>query len=83
VIQVLFFASIREALGVSDLEMDAAGLATAADVAKSLAARADGAWHEVMGREDLLIAVNQTVVKADHQIEDGDEVAFFPPVTGG
>jgi molybdopterin synthase sulfur carrier subunit len=41
------------------------------------------AWLEFLASDKLLFSVNQTLVKASHAIQDGDEVAFFPPVTGG
>lgn len=40
-------------------------------------------WPLALDPEKLLMAVNQTLVTADHPLTDGDEVAFFPPVTGG
>ncbi|HOY23759.1 MAG TPA: MoaD/ThiS family protein, partial [Cellvibrio sp.] len=40
-------------------------------------------WLEFLASDKLLFSVNQTLVKASHPIQDGDEVAFFPPVTGG
>ena len=40
-------------------------------------------WRETLTGEDILVAVNQNMVYDDHAVADGDEVAFFPPVTGG
>jgi molybdopterin synthase sulfur carrier subunit len=43
-----------------------------------------GAWAEVFAeRETVLMAVNQEVASGDTPIKDGDEIAYFPPVTGG
>ena len=42
-----------------------------------------GAWQAVFDAEKLLIAVNQEMASWEDEINDGDEVAFFPPVTGG
>jgi molybdopterin synthase sulfur carrier subunit len=40
-------------------------------------------WAQFLASDKLLFSVNQTLVKESHPINDGDEVAFFPPVTGG
>ena len=75
-IKVLFFASLRDAIGRASDEIDAANMNTVADV---WVAVADG---ETMP-SNLLMAINQDYVKADASVQDNDEVAFFPPVTGG
>jgi len=75
-IKVLFFASLRDVLGRASDEIDASGIDTVADV-----------WSAVAKGEtmpsNLLMAINQDYVKADANVQDNDEVAFFPPVTGG
>ena len=40
-------------------------------------------WSATLYQDNLLVSVNQAMVKMDHELADGDEVAFFPPVTGG
>ena len=40
-------------------------------------------WEEVLGQDNIIRAVNQEVAEAGQVLRDGDEVAFFPPVTGG
>jgi molybdopterin synthase sulfur carrier subunit len=40
-------------------------------------------WQLALESGKLLVAVNQTICHLDTEIKDGDEVAFFPPVTGG
>lgn len=75
-IKVLFFASLRDTIGRASDEIDAANISTVTDV---WAAVADG---EAMP-SNLLMAINQDYVKADASVQDNDEVAFFPPVTGG
>lgn len=81
-IRVVFFASIREALGIHQLELDSAGIANAADVIQALRGRGEP-WQAVLGGENVLIAVNQTMAEPGAAVREGDEVAFFPPVTGG
>lgn len=75
-IQVRFFASLRERMGRASAELEAGAASTVGEV-----------WTAVSeGKampDNLLMAINQDYVQADTKVEDGDEVAFFPPVTGG
>ncbi|MPY25746.1 molybdopterin synthase sulfur carrier subunit [Shewanella psychropiezotolerans] len=82
-INVLFFAQVRELLGQSTLAVKASeSTVTAEDLRAQLAAK-DDKWGKVLASDKLLVAVNQTISSWDTPVEDGDEVAFFPPVTGG
>lgn len=81
-IRVLYFASLRERLGRADEALDDHP-DTLAGLRASLAARGD-AWREVFtGAQPVLAAVNQEMAGDDSTLADGDEVGFFPPVTGG
>lgn len=80
-IKVLFFAQVRELVGTDSLTLDID--ATTVDaLRRQLALRGDR-WALALEEGKLLAAVNQTLVEAAHPVVDGDEVAFFPPVTGG
>ncbi len=83
-IQVLFFASVRDRLGVESVSVDPADAGeTLESLRRHLAARG-GAWEAVLGSDDRLLgAVNHNIVPMHTLVFDGDEVAFFPPVTGG
>ncbi len=83
-VKVLYFASIREKLGKDAEEIDLpAGVATIAGLRSHLRARG-GAWAEALADGKLLrAAVNQDMSQPTAAIKGGDEVAFFPPVTGG
>jgi molybdopterin synthase sulfur carrier subunit len=83
-ITLRFFASVREALGVSQEALTLpAGVTTVAAVRAHLAARG-GAWAEALAPErSLRMAYNQVMCDPESEIADGSEVAFFPPVTGG
>jgi len=83
-ITLLYFARLREALGTGREELAlAAGIQTLGALRAHLAQRG-GAWAvEMAADRSLRAAVNQTVVTANALVADGDEVAFFPPVTGG
>lgn len=80
-INVIFFAQVRELVGTDSLAVDA-DFATVDALRRQLAARSDR-WALALEDGKLLAAVNQTLVSLDHPLNDGDEVAFFPPVTGG
>ncbi|MEZ9536623.1 molybdopterin synthase sulfur carrier subunit [Shewanella sp. 10N.286.51.B8] len=81
-IQVLFFAQVRELLGTAKVEVAADGVSNTEQLRAALAAK-DEKWAKVLTSDKLLVAVNQTMSSWDAAIKDGDEVAFFPPVTGG
>ena len=82
-IKVLYFARLRETLGKAGEELDLPQGSTVAGLMALLAARGE-AWSQAFdGCQPLRAAVNQNLVKNSVTIKDGDEVAFFPPVTGG
>jgi sulfur-carrier protein len=81
-IRVLFFARLREQLGSSGEEVDIADGASVATLRAQLASRS-AAWREALEARNLRIAVNQDMAAVDQVLKAGDEVAFFPPVTGG
>ena len=83
-VKVLFFASLREQVGVTSEEIDLPGeRSTIAALRSHLMARGS-AWQSALAEKKLLrFAVNQDMALQDAVLEAGDEVAFFPPVTGG
>ena len=82
-LKILYFASLREALDSSGEALALpAGVASVAALREHLAARG-GAWRKLVESQSLRAAVNQKMVDAEAAIADGDEIAFFPPVTGG
>ena len=83
-IQLLFFAGLREAVGTPGESFALPpATATVGELRVLLAARG-GKWAEHFApARNVRAAVNQTMVAAGAAIKDGDEVAFFPPVTGG
>lgn len=80
-IKVLFFAQTRELVGCDSLELDNQ-FATVDDLRAHLSLQ-PGKWSLAMESGKLLAAVNQSIVPMTHRLCEGDEVAFFPPVTGG
>ena len=83
-IELKFFASVREALGVSNERIDLpAGVATVGAVRAHLVARG-GVWRAALGQERALrTAFNHVMCDEGTEVKEGGEVAFFPPVTGG
>ncbi len=83
-VRVLYFAGLREQVGSASEEIELpAGVSTLAGLRSHLAARG-GAWQGALAETRLVrVAVNQQMVQAATAIRSGDEVAFFPPVTGG
>lgn len=80
-LNVLFFASVREQLGIESLTC---ALAQNIDLLVSVLISEHGPeWEKVLRAPNIIVAVNHEVVSHEHVLHDGDEVAFFPPVTGG
>jgi len=83
-ITVLYFASFREALNCTTevITLDE-NLDTVYDL-KQFLARRTGVWSDVFDQQkNVLVSINQTMAKNHSGISDNDEIAFFPPVTGG
>jgi molybdopterin synthase sulfur carrier subunit len=80
-INILFFAQVRELVGTSALSVPAEYL-TVEELRKALCERGER-WSLALEPGKLLTAVNQSLVVSEHPLRAGDEVAFFPPVTGG
>ena len=84
VVRVLFFASLRDAVGCPGLDVPvAAGLPLGALIERMRSQLSDAAAAALVA-EDVRVAVNQEMVAASGAVVyPGDEVAFLPPVTGG
>ena len=79
-VTLLYFAKVREAVGVGEEQIDLpVELATVADFTDWLAER-----HPIFAdRDRLRVAVDQVMANFDADISHAREIAFFPPVTGG
>ena len=83
-IRILYFASLREQLGTGAEELELPQETQNLDALAAHLARRGGRWKEVFeGGQTVMMALNQEAAKGDASVRDGDEVAFFPPVTGG
>ncbi|MBL0711524.1 MAG: molybdopterin converting factor subunit 1 [Colwellia sp.] len=81
-IKVVFFAALREQLNCNELSVSSDNLTTVGDLKAQLANK-DEKWQQIFANSALLSAVNHDMVNSEEPIKSGDEVAFFPPVTGG
>lgn len=82
ILTVRFFARLREELGTEQLTLPAEKDQTAGDLLAELSSRG-GPWAQLQGGQPVMIAINQAMAKPATPVKAGDEVAFFPPVTGG
>jgi molybdopterin synthase sulfur carrier subunit len=83
-LHVLFFARVREQLDCASLQVPWPEEGFDLDALQAhLCAERGAAWREVLEQDNMIRAVNQAVVTGNPALRDGDEIAFFPPVTGG
>ncbi|MFT6897454.1 MAG: molybdopterin synthase sulfur carrier subunit [Paraglaciecola sp.] len=78
---VLFFGQLREVLQTDSLQINVA-VSNVFELRRELQDKGP-LWHDSLERSVTLVAVNQTMANEDTLLEKSDEVAFFPPVTGG
>jgi molybdopterin synthase sulfur carrier subunit len=82
-VKLLYFASLRETLGIGHEQVELPDQASdVAALMRSLQARGER-WQNALADPHLIVAVNQQVASTDTVVRDGDEVAWFPPITGG
>ena len=82
-IRLRYFASLRETLGIADEQLELpANIRDVTDLVRWLRERG-GHWDSALTDRQLHVAINQVIAGPDSTIKDGDEVAWFPPVTGG
>jgi molybdopterin synthase sulfur carrier subunit len=82
-IRVRYFASLRERLACDGEELALPRDASVGGLLALLAERGEPWAGALRGGTPVLAAVNQEMARPDQAVADGDEVAFFPPVTGG
>jgi molybdopterin synthase sulfur carrier subunit len=81
-IRIVFFAALREQLDCAEVSLAADDAKTVDDIKQQLSDKSE-LWQKTFGNASLLCAVNHDMVNGSHLVKSGDEVAFFPPVTGG
>jgi sulfur-carrier protein len=81
-VNVLYFASLREAVGMGGESLELPPGVATVDAARALLVARGGPWA-ALTRPTVRSAVNQSLVAGGAPLAEGDELAFFPPVTGG
>jgi sulfur-carrier protein len=83
-VTVLYFARLREALGTSSERIPLPATVRDLEGLRAFLVARGGSWEaELAPGKPVRAAVNQAMAVGDMPIADGDEIAFFPPVTGG
>jgi molybdopterin synthase sulfur carrier subunit len=83
-IELRFFASVREQVGVAQESAELPPTVTTVGEVRQWLRQRGGAWEQALAEgRALRMAVDHAVARADTALADGCEVAFFPPVTGG
>ena len=81
-IEILYFASVKERMGIAGESVKIKKGITGEGLINLLSDKGEP-WQAVFSDNRLLIAINQEMASLEDSIFEGDEVAFFPPVTGG
>lgn len=82
-ITILYFARLRENLGQASENLALPSNVKNVEQLRLWLQQRGDAWQREFTKNDIRVAVNQEMVKFNAQIKDDDEIAFFPPVTGG
>ena len=82
-IKIIFFARVRDQLGTDEIELPLPqGVQNVASITALLQQRGE-VFESTLADPSILVAVNQEMASPQTTIDEGDEVAYFPPVTGG
>jgi molybdopterin synthase sulfur carrier subunit len=82
-LNILYFASLKEALGQAEETISATEFSTVENLINTLSERGEQWAGALLHNTNLQIAVNHDIASRDTPLSSGDEIAFFPPVTGG
>ena len=80
---IKYFASVREAVNCAEETLPWDASLDTVDAVKAELQRRGEPWRSVLAKPQLRCAVNQTLTAFHQAVSAGDEIAFFPPVTGG
>jgi molybdopterin synthase sulfur carrier subunit len=82
-VRLRYFASLREVLGTGEEQLALPdGIGTVQQLTEWLQSRGPQ-WQDALSNPQLLTALNQSITDRQAAVHDGDEIAWFPPVTGG
>ena len=80
---VKFFASLREDIGVDELPLDLPVASSKVELMNQIGIAIGSVNLQKLHQPKVGIAINQNLKKGDFRLQENDEVAFFPPITGG
>ncbi len=81
-IRIIFFAQLRESLGVGEIQWQLDHEEKLEILLIALQSQSES-WRKALSNQNLLMSINKQFAKPKSIVKPGDEVAFFPPVTGG
>lgn len=82
-IKVLFFARVRDQVGCNELDLELPETVSDVGAFTDLIKSRGEAFTNALSDPNIMVAVNQEMAGSQTTVEDGDEIAYFPPVTGG
>lgn len=82
-IKILYFAKLRDQLGCGEEVLELSPESCSVAELKQRLAERDDVWQQAFTDSQVLVAVNKVMATSETLIKTGDEVGFFPPVTGG
>lgn len=82
-ITLLYFARLRESLGLSSEQLELPAQVNDLRALIAWLEQRGDLWRQELTSSTVRMAINQNMASADTPVKDGDEIAFFPPVTGG
>lgn len=82
VTEVLFFASLREAMQIGNLKLTLTKPVKVKDLILMIAGQS-ALFAAALTERELLVAINEQLASQQNMVQPGDTIALFPPVTGG
>lgn len=83
-LKIIYFASLRDRIGRAEEQLELpSGVSNLTELIAHLADTHGSTWSNHINGSPVLTAVNHEMCERTAAIKDGDEIAFFPPVTGG
>ena len=82
-VNVLFFASLREQAGIDSLQLPLPEPANIRQLISLIAEKHGASLEKHLLEDNIVIAINYETASPEAQVRENDEIAFYPPVTGG
>lgn len=86
-IKILFFARLKDQLNCAELNLEIKDIDNESSITirqlMDYLFKKNSSWQSTFEHQQVFIAINQEIVDQEAILQNGDEVAFFPPVTGG